>query len=235
VCDRLASALVADNPVMAEYYLATYGRACVQIAYGAACGPPADPGAPARFGLERKRYLLVVARLEPENNTDLIVEEYRKSGVALPLAVVGDAPYGAAYLEELKRLGGEHVRFLGRVDDQAALNGLFAGAYLHLHGHEVGGTNPSLLRAMAAGTAPLALDAPFNQAVLGGTGFLFKKEPGDLAGRLGRLCASPETVESAGRAARERAEREYTWEAVTAAHAALFAGLAGPKEPSGAP
>jgi glycosyltransferase involved in cell wall biosynthesis len=222
---KAASALVTDHSVMQEYYEAEYGASSTLIAYGATNGAGRDDSVFQERKLTRGAYCLVVARLEPENNADLVVEEYVRSNLQRPLVVVGDSPYDSDYLARLKRLANDRVQFVGRVNDQAKLNSLYAGAYVYIHGHEVGGTNPSLLRAMDAGTAPVVLDVPFNSRVIDGCGFAFTREPGSLSALLQDLDARPDAVKDAARRAGARAATTYRWETVADQHAELFARL----------
>src|SRR6185503_12367589 len=112
---------------------------------------------------------LVVARFEPENHVDLAVEGYRRSGATLPLVVVGSAPYADEYTNRIHAIaeGDPRIRLLGGVWDQDQLDQLYAHALTYIHGHSVGGTNPSLLRAMGAATAVLGYDVVFNREVAG--------------------------------------------------------------------
>jgi glycosyltransferase involved in cell wall biosynthesis len=153
--------------------------------------------------------------MEPENNVDMIVDGYAKSGAALPLAVVGSAPHAAEYGDYVRKLAqGSDVRFLGSVWDQALLDDLYLHARQYFHGHSVGGTNPSLLRAMGAGAPVAALDVVFNREVLADTGRFF----GD-ANAVGDLVVSAERdlepLSALGKAGQARAATKYTWEAVT--------------------
>ncbi|MEI6153191.1 MAG: DUF1972 domain-containing protein [Deltaproteobacteria bacterium] len=214
--------IVTDNPVMREYYIQNYNRDSVCIAYGAEYSSGFDDTVLQELGIKRKFYLLVVARLEQENNTDLIIHEYVASKVDMPLVVVGDAPYDKEYMETLQGLANEKVLFAGRIDDQAKLNTLYAEAYLYVHGHEVGGTNPSLLRAMGLKTAPLVIDVPFNTSVIEGCGFAFDSTDGDLSRILKELAGDPEIVEQKGRLAKDRTDIHYTWESVAAQYKNYF-------------
>lgn len=225
VCARTCSALITDNPEMREYYLSEYGADSVYIPYGASNRAGSNEGVYEELALTPRGYLLVVARLEPENNPDFIIKEYVRSRVKLPLVVVGDSPYGPSYLEQLQSEANDRVRFLGRINDQASLNALYRGAYLYLHGHEVGGTNPSLLRAMDAGTGIVIIDVPFNRAVLGNCGFVFSRIDGSLAGVLEHLVAHPEEVRRANEMARARAEALFTWRGVVDNYEKLFRRL----------
>ena len=90
---RTANVLVTDNPVMQEYYQRQYRADSVCTAYGASNGYGIDETIYEELGLAAKHYFLVVARLEPENNTDLVIAEYVRTALRIPLVIVGGAPY----------------------------------------------------------------------------------------------------------------------------------------------
>lgn len=179
---RWSDALIADAQGIADYYRAEFGAKTRLITYGA---PTVRPGSArlAELGLAAGGYYLVVARFEPENHVLEIVKGYVGSSAELPLVVVGSAPYSDAYTAAIEAAADERVRLLGGVWDQDLLDQLYAGARAYLHGHSVGGTNPSLLRAVGAGTATIAFDSVFNREVLGETGDYFTG-PEDLAALL---------------------------------------------------
>jgi glycosyltransferase involved in cell wall biosynthesis len=225
VCAKCGSALITDNPAMQEYYRDEYGAETFFISYGATNRHGVDTNIYAELGLIPKQYLLIVARLEPENNTDLLIAQYTKSGVKIPLVVVGDAPYGPVYMDRLKTLANAQVLFPGRINDQAKLNALYRGAYLYIHGHEVGGTNPSLLRAMDAGVAPVVVDVPFNTSVVDGGGVVFDKHDDSLAAALHHLVDHKAEVQQIGQRASLRAASQFSWDTVVAKHHDLFLRL----------
>jgi glycosyltransferase involved in cell wall biosynthesis len=219
---RWSDAVIADAPGIADYYLAEFGVTSTQISYGA---PIIEPGHDrlAEVGLEPQGYHLVVARFEPENHVHLIVEGYRRSAARLPLVVVGSAPYADQYTAYLHRLGDDRVKFLGGVWDRALLDQLYAGCLSYIHGHSVGGTNPSLLRAIGAGAPCLAFDVTFNRDVLGGVGAFFR-EAVDVRRAVERAEESPAEQRARGAASRERA-RAYRWDDVADAYEALCRSL----------
>jgi glycosyltransferase involved in cell wall biosynthesis len=223
---RTAHALVTDNPAMEKYYKSEYGADSTYIPYGAQSHYGEDDTVYKEFGLDPDGYLLVVARLEPENNTDLIISEYVRSKVMLPLVVVGDAPYSSHYMQRLKSLANEKVIFTGRLNDQPKLNALYRGAFLYIHGHEVGGTNPSLLRAMNAATAPLVLNVNFNTSVVADCGFVFEKKRGALAEELDKILSNPADAKVLGQKAHARAESLFRWDSVVSNHYRLFVKVA---------
>jgi glycosyltransferase involved in cell wall biosynthesis len=230
---RWSDTVIADAPGIADYYLAEFGARSTQIAYGA---PIIDPGHDrlAELGLQPRGYHLVVARFEPENHIHLIVEGYRRSTARLPLVVVGSAPYADRYTAYLHRLGDDRVTFLGGVWDTALLDQLYAGCFLYIHGHSVGGTNPSLLRAIGAGAPCLAFNVSFNRDVIGNAGTYFRSSA-DVRAAVERLEQDPDGQGVRGAASRERA-RTYRWDDVAEAYEELCRRLVtggAPRRPSG--
>ncbi|OFW27876.1 MAG: hypothetical protein A3H97_16565 [Acidobacteria bacterium RIFCSPLOWO2_02_FULL_65_29] len=225
VSARLATGLVCDSPAMREYYLRTYRAGSAYIPYGGAVGDPPNEDAPALFGLEAGRYHLIVARLEPENNVDLVIREYKASKARFPLVYVGGARYESDYSRRVLAETDGRVKCVGPVYESGILNGLYKQCRTYIHGHEVGGTNPSLLRAMAAGAACVPIDVVFHREVMGGNGPFFSKETGCLAKIIEDLEADGGKTEQLGLEARSRAERFYRWDAVAAAYAALFSSI----------
>ena len=223
---RQADALIADARGIADHFAAAFGAPTRLISYGAPLqsNPPSDRL--GELGLSWKKFHLVVARFEPENHVDLIVDGYVRSHARLPLVVVGSAPYAAAYTARVRANVGDdpRVRLLGGVYDQDLLDQLYAGALCYLHGHSVGGTNPSLLRAMGAGAAVLAWDVTFNREVAGDHGRYF-----DHAASLTTLIeaaeSSPADAERDGIALRERVRANYRWDDVAIAYEALARDL----------
>ncbi|GAA4359815.1 DUF1972 domain-containing protein [Angustibacter luteus] len=221
---RWSDALIADAQGIADYYRDEFDAGTDLIAYGA---PTIDPERLDRLGeldLTPRGYHLVVARFEPENHLDLVVEGYVRSDARLPLVVVGSAPYSDAYTERVTSLADDRVRLLGGIWDQELLDQLYAGSLTYLHGHSVGGTNPSLLRAIGAQAPVSAFDVVFNREVLGEAGHYFGT-PEDVRALVTKAEADPQAERERGVASGERAAR-YDWDDVTAAYEQLCARLA---------
>jgi glycosyltransferase involved in cell wall biosynthesis len=223
---RWSDALIADAQGIQDYYRDEFDADTELIAYGA---PTVDPHAHdrlAELGLEPDGYHLVVARFEPENHVDRIVAGYVDSAATRPLIVVGSAPYSDEYTKMIRATADDRVRLLGGIWDQQLLDQLYANALTYLHGHSVGGTNPSLLRAIGAGTATTAFDVSFNREVLGELGVYFA-DRADVAVALEATEADVAGTQARGTATRARAA-DYDWDDVAAAYLSLAARLAGP-------
>ncbi|SFA95721.1 Glycosyltransferase involved in cell wall bisynthesis [Cellulomonas marina] len=222
---RWSDALISDSPGIESYYRREFDAPTVQIAYGT---PEVDDAAVVRvreLGLEPKRFHVVVARFEPENHVDVIVEGYVRSRAALPLVVVGSAPYGQQYTDRVHRLADDRVRFLGGVWDAELLGALYGGSLSYLHGHSVGGTNPSLLRAMAGGTSVIAWDVDFNRDVVGDAGLYFR-DPDGVARALERTEADEPGTAARAADALVRS-KDYDWDDVARRYARLAEDLPG--------
>jgi glycosyltransferase involved in cell wall biosynthesis len=229
---RWSDALIADAVGIADYYRAEFGAPTTLLTYGA---PLIHPGSDrlAELGLTPDGYHLAVARFEPENHVDVIVEGYTRSAATKPLVVVGSAPYSDAYTARVHAAADDRVRFLGGVWDQVQLDQLYAHAYTYLHGHSVGGTNPSLLRAIGAGAAVVAYDVDFNREVVADAGRFFVS-PADVAEQVDAAEAEPRRVRSAGMRARQLAGN-YDWDDVASGYEELALQLAGRAFPARRP
>jgi len=222
---RWSDALIADAQGIRDYYVDRFGVYPEVIRYGAPIVTATRPERLADLDLQPRRYHLVVARLEPENNVHLIVEGHRASAAKLPLVVVGSVPYRSAYARMLPDRADDRVRFVGPVWDQSLLDELYANALTYAHGHSVGGTNPSLLRAIGAGTCTLAYDVSFNREVLAEAGWYWR-DSAELARLFERAEAEPDRVLRRAPELRARA-RDYDWDDVAARYEALCADLRG--------
>lgn len=223
---RWADALIADAVGIADYYADEFRAPTDLLAYGAPI--LLEPGASRikDLDLEPAGFHVVVARFEPENHVAEIVEGYRASSAELPLVVVGSAPYADEYTNRVKALahGDPRIRLVGGIWDQQQLDELYANALTYVHGHSVGGTNPSLLRAIGAGTAVLAFDVNFNREVLGDIGHYFAT-PSELAPLFEKAESDQQQMKESGELLRDRAARDYRWDDVALGYEALAAKL----------
>lgn len=220
-----SDALIADAAGIADYYREKFRKETDLIAYGA---PRIDDGGGSRLGelgLTARGYHLVVARFEPENHVDMIVDGYVRSRATRPLVVVGSAPYADEYTARVHGLGDRRVQFLGGVWDQELLDQLYANSLNYLHGHSVGGTNPSLLRAIGAGAPTTAFDVVFNREVLADAGLYFS-DPSSVARAIERVESDLDATAQRGHLSRERAA-SYDWDDVADRYEALCRRLAG--------
>ena len=160
-----ADVLVADSIGIRDHIQKEYQKRAFYIPYGAEIPENFSTSILSTFNLESNRYYLVIARMEPENNIEMIIQGYRDSPQSFPLLIIGNTQnqYGQ-YL--FKKYASDAIRFPGPIYDQIVINALRHFSAMYFHGHSVGGTNPSLLEAMACGCNISAHDNVFNRAVL---------------------------------------------------------------------
>lgn len=225
VASRAAHRVVSDSRRIQEYYDQRWKTPSTFIAYGAHVEGPERPEVLEEYGLERDGYFFVASRLEPENNADTMVEAFRRVETDKQLVIAGSANWKSPFVDRLKSSQDERVRFLGGVYTPGHIRELHCGCFAYVHGNEVGGTNPALLKAMGYGNCVLALDAAYNAEVLDGSGLLWSKDPDDLAEQMRRALAEPGTVTECRRKAVERVQAAYTWEQITEGYERLFRNL----------
>ena len=163
--------LISDNKGMQDYLKQRYNVESSLIPYGAD-EVFANYSFIKYYNVEPFLYFLLIARLEPENNIEMILDGYVKSKIDLPFLVIGnpETKYGSFLKDKYKDSG---AIFLGSIFNKGHLDSLRGFAKCYFHGHSVGGTNPSLLEAMAAKSFIFAHDNVFNRDVLGHNAFFF--------------------------------------------------------------
>ena len=222
-----ATAIVNDSEAMRQFYRQRFGRDSYFIAYGADIEESTNPELIAPYGLERHGYYLIASRLVPENNADMIVDAYLASNAARPLIVAGGANYTNAWVEKVLSKAGDRVRFVGHVGAADVVKELHCNCYAYVHGHSLGGTNPSLLKALGYGNCIMALDNPFNREVLTGRdgssyGILFPKETAALSNAIHTLDADPQLAARYRAKAPARIREAYSWDFITDEYEKVF-------------
>jgi glycosyltransferase involved in cell wall biosynthesis len=223
------NAIVTDAHVIERYYRERYGASSVFIPYGALMERPEERTILRSLGIEPGGFFLYVSRLEPENNAHLVVRAFEKVRTGKLLLIVGDAPYAAAYIRQLKKTGDPRIRFAGAIYG-AGYRQLQANAFGYIHATEVGGTHPALIEAMGLANLIIANGTPENIEVLGDAGIVYRKnDVDDLARCIQEAADSPERYEPLKLAARARAQAHYSWANVVADYERLFAALVSKK------
>jgi glycosyltransferase involved in cell wall biosynthesis len=168
--------LIADNMGIKDYYREKYGKESKFLAYGATIYDNYNADYLKEYGLKENNYFILVARLEPENNIYMAIDGYFASDQygKRPLVIVGktNTPYGKKLVE--KYGSNPNVKFVGGIYDFNKLNSVRHFSYAYFHGHSVGGTNPSLLEAMASDCFILSHDNIFNHSVLGNNAIYYQ-------------------------------------------------------------
>jgi len=224
--------VIADSTEIQKYYRERYGRETIRIAYGADIRTSSRPELLEPFGLRPGGYVLQITRFEPENNPDLTVSAFEGWPADKRLVLVGGAPYSSAFARKIAEARDPRIVRPGFIYDKDLLRELLANAWAYVHGNEVGGTNPALLEAMAAGCFVIARDVPFNREVLGEAGVYFEKNAGALRDKLAWALAHEGELGPRKAAAVEIIRLRYNWDRVADAYEELFRGLAAPPSKS---
>jgi glycosyltransferase involved in cell wall biosynthesis len=227
---RYADALVADSRAIAGIWEERFGVRPHYIPYGADLDDSDEDDELAKIGVKRGEYTLTVARVVPENNVLMTLDALdRLPSGARPVHVVVGSGFGSQLDQALRtRAAARHdIRHLGQVKDQRRLAQLFRHCRLYVHGHSVGGTNPSLLQAMGAGAPSLAYDSPFTREVLGDDIDVYYEDADSLAEQMLRLLDSESLSDELAAHGRRRVAERYNWSEVCDAYLDLIGDLTG--------
>ena len=209
---RTADVLIADSKAIAALWLQQFSVTSVFVPYGADVLTVRSADRLQPLHLAARDYVLIVARLIPENNIELILHALERIAPPVRAVVVGAAPAGARLGRTLRHYQDRGVvQCLGHIDDQALLTELWANAGVYVHGHSVGGTNPGLLQALGAGAPTIALDTVFNREVIGSDDQLFRGEPRELARKIAAVIRSPATQERFSAHGKAVVGERYRW------------------------
>lgn len=215
--------LVADNPEIKRHLVTRVREGKVStIPYGADAVLHAPTAPLETYGLEPGRYFTLIARPEPENSVLEIIQGFSRRPRGVRLVVLGNYREDDAYHRSVRSAAGPEVQFIGAVYDRDVLAALRLHALGYLHGHRVGGTNPSLVEALGAGNIVIVHDNPFNRWVAGEDALLFSDADGvDRA--LTELQADPAAAQRRRVASRQRHESTFQWAPVLGQYAELLA------------
>lgn len=221
---RVADRVIADAEAIAVSLAGRHGRSpkYTVIPYGAdVLDSPPPSQLLFEWGITPGHYYLVVCRLEPENHVLELIEGFEESDSALPLVILGDVEDPSAYVRALLARQSERIRFIGTVFDKEKLTALRFHATAYLHGHSVGGTNPSLLEAMACSNLVIAHDNPFNREVLGGSGFFFHTAA-ELRAQINAIDNGAVKINELRASAAKRISEHYRWDQIADAYLELL-------------
>lgn len=216
--------LISDNLGIKAYLQERFGKSSFYIPYGADPVEAFDVGYLSEYRLTPGNYFILVARLEPENNIETILLGHRKADRRVPIIVVGNnnSNYGRYLCKNFEQAD---VRFVGGIYEKPRLDALRHFSKAYFHGHSVGGTNPSLLEAMACQCFIWAHQNPFNRSVLEGSALYF-----DDVDDVAKLVQNGDSLRNANYSHfREENSSKigelYNWDVVVSQHETLFKDL----------
>jgi glycosyltransferase involved in cell wall biosynthesis len=216
--------LISDNIGIQEYLKTNFYKDSFFLPYGADPVINFDSAYLDEYSIGEYKYYMLVARLEPENNIETTIDGHILSGTDFPLLVVGNhSTHYGTFLKQ--KYPSEKVRFVGGIYSKPKLDALRFYATSYFHGHSVGGTNPSLLEAMACKCFIIAHNNPFNKAVLGDSALYFKdkEEVAKLISQSVQLRASHYSKFQGENYS--KIETIYNWDVIVDEHEKLFIDL----------
>ena len=232
IMSRHADLVISDNPGIESYIKEAYPWSkTTYIAYGTDLSPTILTSQDRKvrelyqkWQTHEKNYYLILGRFVPENNYETAIREFMSSSSKRDLVVICNHE-GNPYFEELRTRTGfdqdPRVKFVGTVYDQELLKYIRKEAFAYIHGHEVGGTNPGLLEALAQTDLNLVLGVSFNQTVAKDTAQYWTKETGNLAHLINQVD-SLEDASEWGQLAKANMKQNFTWEKIVGEYEELF-------------
>jgi glycosyltransferase involved in cell wall biosynthesis len=212
--------LIADSSAIQFYLFEKYKVQSSYIAYGAEVFDEEDVSVFSEYTIQKHEYYVILSRMEPENNVETILNGFCKSNTEKRMIVIGniDTKFGKYLVDKFKT--NQRILFVASLYDARKLHTLKMYCSLYFHGHSCGGTNPSLLEAMADGAVICANDNAFNKAILGDDAFYFSSAD-DIARRIDspRDTAAEKNMILVNR---EKIEQKYNWPAIVSAYEKLI-------------
>jgi glycosyltransferase involved in cell wall biosynthesis len=212
--------VITDAEEMRKTYATQFNTSSVMIPYGAEKSSGTNTDILNQLNVLPHKYYLVVGRMIPDNNLNFIIEEYKRSGSDMPLVVVGDDIFKSDYAKKIhaSTTDLENIKFAGYVEDYNALTTLYEQCFAYIHGHEYGGTNPTLVLAMQSSCLILALNSRFNKEVLnnGENGLFFNKRTSSLTKLMEKAASadSQTALEEMKKKGPWRVENMYNWDKI---------------------
>lgn len=229
---RYSDLVICDSKTIEKYILDTYGnriKGTTYIAYGtdiekSKCSEEKLQDWYKPFGITKNNYYLIVGRFVPENNFETMITEFMKSKTKKDLVIISNVEKNKFYNRLLEKTHFDHddrVKFVGTVYDQELLKKIREEAFAYIHGHSVGGTNPSLLEALASTKLNLLYDVGFNREVAKDTALYWGKEDNSLCNMIYKVDNTGNSKENTSKRMNTIINK-YLWKIVCKSYEDLF-------------
>jgi glycosyltransferase involved in cell wall biosynthesis len=215
--------LISDNPGIQDYYIKNFNRDSYYLPYGASLIEQYEPDALNRYNVQPNSFYILIARMEPENNIEMILEGYTRSAASEKLILIGNTT-NAFGKKMMAYQTDNRICFIGGLYNKEALDTLRHFAKGYFHGHSVGGTNPSLLEAMASESLILAHKNPFNESVLGEAALYFENAD-EVSQLVNNIQANDPAHAAFKKINKEKIASQYEWNKIIQDHEDLFGQL----------
>ena len=217
------NAIITDAEGMADIYRNKFRSNSDVIEYGARINHSDDFSSILQFNVTPQEYYLIVGRFIPDNNWDSIIDSFLKSNSKKQFLILGDVPYEDNYVKKLKSINDSRLQFLGHIHDRKTVNQLMKHSFAYIHGHQFGGTNPTLLEALANSAKIIAIDTVFTREVLdnGKYGFYFKKNGNSLTNLINKIELNNSLLNKISKGS-DRIREKYNWERILNLYSDLF-------------
>jgi glycosyltransferase involved in cell wall biosynthesis len=218
--------LISDSIGIQDYLKEKYKSASTYIAYGATLFENPDVSVLKEYNLLPNQYDMLIARLEPENSIEIILDGVVMANVSRPFIIIGN--HETVYGNYLKDKFSNHrqIQFIGGIYNMEVLNNLRYYSNIYFHGHTVGGTNPSLLEAMSSNSLICANDNSFNKYILGNDAIYFQ-DANDVANQLLNVAYHQEQYQLMLVENSKKITTVYDWEIITDQYAQHFFDVEG--------
>ena len=219
--------IITDADEMRKIYKEKFNRDSHVIAYGSEIKKSSDFGLISKYGLKKLEYYLIVGRLIPDNNIDFIISEFINSSTIKKLVIVGDVPYKDKFATRIKNINDSRLVFTGYIINQSLLSALYQNCYVYIHGHEYGGTNPTLIKALASSTSIIALNTNFNREMLQDFSFgkPFEKEINSLKNLINYCDQNQMEMKRSRENSINGITKKYDWNEISKKYSKVFYNL----------
>ena len=216
--------VITDSLEMNKIYKEKFLTDSTTIAYGSTMVTKPETNFLKKINIEKNEYYLIVGRLIPDNNSKIIIDSFCQMNSNKKLLIVGDVPYKDKYASKIKSIKSEKIIFSGYINSQKILSELYINCYAYIHGHEYGGTNPTMINALDLNCQILALDTVFNREMLHKKEVVyFKKNSFSIINAIKEFENGYDEILLKNK--NYEIHQNYTWRKVTEKYESLFREL----------